>query len=367
MTAKEYKSTIITNDVVKQVLKGGTDFEWYKKLNNTNPSVAIDNLTTRVNVNNNNATSIMSGTAKLSITIENTETNVADIQISENGEQVKLASNKFNGLNFGIIKQPKQIARLVKVITNIKLENAQNNFGFSGNPETDALQGVSDLDNTKNGGSKYLRAELEDEYISGSTLELTYGISVINVSDVNYYNNEYYWYGEANKNKEVTLKVDEITDYLDKSLEYKAEVSDSRITVSSDVDTEGRTILKLGNIEALYTEQNKARETDKLKTSETFALVAGRVLSKLDDDMEYINKAEITKINNGTDSRDTDESDKDEEVKKPEEPNKSEALATITPPTGANRQEIILYTVVGVIALAILSAGVVIIKKTIKK
>ena len=367
LTAKDYKSTIITNDAIKQALKGGTNFEWYKRLDNVNPSIAIDSLSTRVAVNAGSQNNIMAGTAKLNIRIENTDTDVAEIQVSNNGEQVNIESSKFNGLNFGIIKQPKQIARLVKVITNIKLENAQTNFGFSGNPETDSLKGVSDLDNTKNGGSKYLRAELEDEYISGAILELTYGISVINASDVNYYNNEYYWYGEANPNKEVTLNIDEIADYLDNTLEYKADKSDKRIEISSDVNTEGKTAFKLGNVGVLYTENNQVRKTDGLKTSDTFALVAERKLSTSDIDMEYLNQVKITKINNGTDPRDQDNGDKDEEIKAPEEPNTSEARATITPPTGADRQAIIIYTLTGIVALAILSAGVIMIKRIVKK
>ncbi len=373
LTAKDFKSTIITNDVIKQALRGGTNYEWYKGLDTLNPSIAIDSLSTRAAVNAGTQNSIMAGSAKINIRIENTEKDEADIQVSENGEQVSLPSNKFNGLNFGIIKQPKQMARLAKVITNIKVENAQNNFGFSGNPETDFLKGVSDLDNTKNGGSKYLRAELEDQYISGATLELTYGISVTNISDVNYYNNDYYWYGEADPNKEVTLNITKITDYLDETLEYKAEQSDKRIEVSSNVDTEGRTILNLNLGEKeedriLYTENNKARSKNK-KTSDTFALVAGRILSKQEDDMEYLNRVEITNedIDNSTDPDDPTDNDKDEEIKSPEEPNPSEAVATVTPPTGADRQEIILYTIAGIIALAVLSAGVIMIKKIVKK
>lgn len=367
LTAKDYKSTIITNDVIKQALKGGTNFEWYKGLENVNPSIAIDSLSRRAAVNAGSQNNVMAGTAKINIRIENTETDIAEIQVSENGEQVKLPSSKFDGLDFGIIKQPKQMARLVKVITNIKLENGQANFGFSGNPETDSLKGVTDLDNTKNGGSKYLRAELEEKNISGATLELTYGISVINTSDVNYYNNEYYWYGEANPNKEVTLSIDEITDYLDNPLKYKADSSDNRIEISSDVNTEGKTVFKLRNIGVLYTENNPARKIDGLKTSDTFALVAEKNLSMDDVDMEYLNQAKITKINNGTDPRDTDNEDKDEEIKGPEEPNTSEARATITPPTGADRQTIIIYTISGILALVILSAGVIMIKKIVKK
>ena len=370
LAVKDYKSTIVTNDIAKQALKGGTNFEWYKQLNNVNASVALDNLNTRIAVNTGTPNSnIIAGTAKIHITIENTpEIDKTNIEVTENGQSA-LAANKFNGLNLGLIKIPVQKARLEKIITNIKLANAQANFGFGGNPETDSMQGVSDLDQTKNGGSKYVRAELADEYISGANLELTYGIKVTNISDVNYYNNDYYWYGEADSNKEVTLNVQELTDYLDQTLQFKPEVSDSRIVVGTDENITNKTILKVQNIGILYTENNKARETDKLKTSDTVPVIAERILSKQDDDMEFINEAKITNISNGTDTRDNapEKETQIKVIKAIEDNYESKATATVTPPTGANRQEIILYTIAGIIALAVLSAGVVMIKKIVKK
>ena len=369
LTAKDYKSTIVTNDAVKQALKDGKDFEWYKKINNANVSVALDNLDTRRAVNAGTSNSnIMAGTARVFITIENTENKVANIEVTENG-QTALAANRFNGLNLGVIEMPRQQARLEKIITNIKVTNAQANFGIGGNPELDSIQGVSDLDNTKNGGSKYVRAELQDDYISGANLELTYNIKVTNISDVNYYNDAYYYYGEADLNKEVTLNVEDLTDYLDDTLQFKADASDSRVVVGTDENATNKTILKVQNIGTLYTENNKARETDKLKTSDAVSIIAGRILSKQDDDMEYINEVKITNVSNGTDTRDTS-SDKETQIqviKTIDNNFESKATATITPPTGADRLEIILYTIAGVIALAVLSAGVVMIKRIVKK
>ena len=369
LVSKDYKSTIITNNAAKAALKGGTDLTWYKKLNSLNDSVAIDNLTSRAAVNQGTATNVMAGTAKIDITIENTETNSTNIEVTENGQKA-LASNNFGGLNLGIIEQPKQDVKFEKIITNIRLTNAQNNVEFSGNPEKDQMSGVTDLDNVNNGGSTYTRAELADEMVSGANLELTYGIKVTNNSDVNYYNNNYYWFGEPEANKEVTLDVAEVTDYLENTLQFKAESSDSRIKSRTEViDNSERNVLVFEGVGKLYTEKNKARQSDKLKTSDTVALVAGRTLSNKDDDMEFINNAKLTKVNNGKDSRDSS-SEGDAEIKnvKPFENNyEAKATATITPPTGEDRQEIIIYAIAGVIALAILSSGIIMIKKIVNK
>ena len=85
--------------------------------------------------------------------------------------------------------------------------------------------------------------------------------------------------------------------------------------------------------------------------------------------MEFINEAKITNISNGTDTRDNapEKETQIKVIKAIEDNYESKATATVTPPTGANRQEIILYTIAGVIALAVLSAGVVMIKKIVKK
>ena len=377
LTGIDYKSTIVTNEVAKGALKGGTDTEWYKKLGTVNATVAIDDLNTRIGVNSKTLQSIMAGTARVSITIENTITNTADIVISENGEQAQLSSNKFEGLNLGLIEQPKQDAILEKIITKVKLSNADKQLGFEGNPETDNLQGVSDLDKEKNGGSTYVREELHDDMISGATFEVTYSIKVTNTSDVNYYNREYYWFGEADKNKEVTLVVNELTDYLDKTLLFKQEGSDSKFAESANEananqneELANKAIIKLSNWNTiLYTNKNTGRNDSNCKTSDTVLLVANRTLSTLDDDMEYLNNAKVTSVANGTDSRDNS-SDKDKIINtiRPLVINaEAQAKATITPPTGADRLTIIIYIVAGTLALGILSAGVIVIKKYVVK
>lgn len=369
LKAKDYKSTIITNKVAKEALKGGNDLEWYKKLNSANSSVAIDSLNSRIAVNQGTLANIMAGTSRISITIENTEKNLAEIKISENGQQADLVNNNFNGINLGIIEQPKQDVKFEKIITKMKLVNAQNNLVFEGNPEKDSMQGVTDLDGVNNEGSTYTRAELADDMISGANLELTYGIKVTNISDINYYNREYYWYGDPDQNKEVTLDINEISDYLDKTLQFKAESSDTRIKPATESqNTENKDVYVIEGIGKLYTEKNKARGNDNLKTSDTVTLVAGRPLSNKDDDMEFINDAEITKINNGKDSRDNTDGDKEIQTVKPiDNKYEAKARATVTPPTGENKQEIIMYVVVGALALVILSAGIVVIKKIVNK
>ena len=413
--AKNYKSTIVVNSVAKKALQGIKDGEtikvdevitegtnkkenyiWYKNLKATNASIAIDTLGTRIGVNENNLKNIISGTAKFSITLENDVNNSTDVkdtskeadktQAITDGEKtnnkmkvnylnaIDEKHNDFNGLNLGIIEMPEQRATIEKIITNIKLVNAQGNLVFQGNPETDSLTGVSDLDHTKNGGSTYVRAELQDDMISGAILQLTYAIHVTNTSDVNYYNEEYYFYGDKKDGKkEVTLVLNELVDYLDKTLSYNQDASTSKFVEVTDLtnlpqdeELKDKIVLELKGLnEKLYTTMNKSRQTT---DNYSASLVAQRSLSLQDDDMEFINIAKVRADRGTAKGDDSEQSNKEIKTVRPYEfKDYAQAKATITPPTGADRQTIIIYTIAGTIALAVLSAGVFVIKKYIVK
>ena len=383
--SKDYKSTIVTSEAARNAL-GFTDNQykevWYKHLEGMNYSVAVDDLDTRKTANTTNtaekSVNVVAGTAKVSITIENTENdNSTNIEVKDN-QQIEVPNkSKFEGFNLGIIRQPNQEAKLEKVVSNMKLTNAQNNIVFDGNPQTAKMQGVSDLDNDKNnGGSAYVRAEIKEENIYGSTLELKYAIKVTNISDVNYYSDNYYKFGDKTNAYEVTLKIEEVTDYLDEALKYEPDESDAtRITLTPDSieETEGdkttkKYLVKITDWKTLYTENNKERKAQK-DTSDAVTLGTQRYLSNEESDMEFVNEAEITKLANQTDPDDNSQ-DKAEKLVRtaPVEVHtngKVKAVVTITPPTGLDRITIILYAVAGAVTLAILSAGVVIIKKKV--
>lgn len=383
--SKDYKSTIVTSEAARNAL-GFTDNQykevWYKHLEGMNYSVAVDDLDTRKIANTTNtaekSVNVVAGTAKVSITIENTENdNSTNIEVKDN-QQIEVPNkSKFEGFNLGIIRQPNQEAKLEKVVSNMKLTNAQNNIVFDGNPQTAKMQGVSDLDNDKNnGGSAYVRAEIKEENIYGSTLELKYAIKVTNISDVNYYSDNYYKFGDKTNAYEVTLKIEEVTDYLDEALKYEPDESDAtRITLTPDSieETEGdkttkKYLVKITDWKTLYTENNKERKAQK-DTSDAVTLGTQRYLSNEESDMEFVNEAEITKLANQTDPDDNSQ-DKAEKLVRtaPVEVHtngKVKAVVTITPPTGLDRITIILYAVAGAVTLAILSAGVVIIKKKV--
>ena len=362
--ADEYKSTIVTSGKVKDAIENGSSVAsrqhlWYKSLEETNYSVAVDDLENRKEVTNGQGENVKANSPVLSVTLENLIESEEDIDnILSGGKK----SHITEGLNFGIIRQPEQRLKTDKIITEVKLTNAQNNTIFMGNPEKDLMSGVSDLDDTKNGGSKYTRAEIAEESIYGSTLDIRYKIEVTNVSDVNYYGANYYKYGDATGAKEVTVKINTVTDHLDKNLmyisSYDSENRKTKEITKGETTEDGKKIteLEIKNWGTLYTNK-KSRQSNE-PTSESVDVIAQRILTTQDDDLEVKNTAWVSGA----------ERIADDTIKKSVDlGEKATAVMTVIPPTGKDKQITIIYAVAAGVSLTILAIGIVILKKRILK
>ena len=108
---------------------------------------------------------------------------------------------------------------------------------------------------------------------------------------------------------------------------------------------------------SLYSIKNKNRTEG---TSDKVIIVAQRILSNQDNDMEIMSKAVLNGGKNIPEDIKTIRPATDVHAE-------SSARLTIVPPTGEDRQEIILYAIAATVALAILGAGIVMIKKIVTK
>ena len=425
INVKNYKSTIVTSDTAKNALKDSKqDGLWYKNMLYKEPedkdcknySVAVDNMDSVVSAQSmindlahiqtikekqraGQLTPVMAGTAMISVTIENTKADEANVTETSDGTVCS-----FPGFNFGIIKRPETHLETDKIITNMKLVNAQGNIIFDGNPETEKLAGVSDLDYTENKGSSFARIEMDENQLYGSTLTLTYTIIITNNSDVNYYGEKYYWFGE-DKNNQVTVTPITINDYIDRTLTYmsvsegKTVVQDNtkKIEIKEDEPEVERKFLKVTGFKAIYTTKGGKDLKD---CQDSVEITAQRVLSSNDNDMIIYNTEILTDLDSTTGDSKNDNGWKANEtslkdlkvvetnydnIVKDKVPTEEEEKAgrvikardfealhlvsgstvTITPPTGNDKISLVLYIVTGIISLAILTAGIVIIKKKV--
>ena len=396
INAKDYKSTIVVDETVKTALENNKNELWYKEKKYENSSVAIDELNTKKDINEEKRKNVIAGTARVNVKIENTTEDETKIEVVDNVQKENIDKSIFGGFYFGIIEQPKQYTEIKKLITNVLLKDSDGRVLYDGNPENAQIQGVVavsdlDLDNKNDGGSSNVKAEIFESLLHASNLTLTYEVRITNKSELNYYNKEYYLYGKANANKEVTLTPTEVYDYLDHTLEYVEKDSDSnRIKPAG----EGNVIIKGENIIAkkyelngwnpLYTSLNKNRKSD--YTDKVKIVVNRQIDSKKkkdtedsennnDDEINIISGAKITKAMNTPDPSSGIDSDTyknelnsdDLKVQIPANIENAEAKANfvITPPTGKDMNSIVMYAIAGVISLSILATGIIIIKKKI--
>lgn len=429
IVAKDYKSTIMNSEIVNTI-KNKAEL-WYKEdgFKEGKYSLALDNLEKRRELNEAEANKelndsekikeISADTSKISVTIENTKRDEAEEteettnkQISANnssGNQTRILLNnqkknikfEFGGFYFGLIEMPKQELKIEKLIKNVLIKNGQTNVFYNGNPEEVAKQGagvatVTDLDITENGGSTYTRVEMVEASISGSDLRIAYEVKITNISDVNYYNEEYYKFGIIDKTKEVTVTPTKVYDYLDEKFKYEPELLNTekihekyksdkdRIEEYQETDEaikknekelKAKAYKLKGGLDkdewiALYTDKIKNRDSNH-PTSDAVIIVASKLLSSSEYDWVVYNRAEIIDAKLSPSSLDTVNSDSEKErllktaAKEIHSNGMVETMFTLTIPTGEDRYSTTLYAIAGIIALIVLSTGIVIIKKKI--
>ena len=392
-----YKSTIVTEEIKKAF---ETDYEatkatWYLGLKE-NHNMAVDDIKQRLdlskdrynldvaNITNSEAKNITAATPEFSVPIEFTD--------KSEGSTTEQYPAEFGYMDFGIIEMPNTRIGINKKITNIKLTYQNGQVAIDGNPATQNLAYTTDLDKKTNGGSKYVKVELDSEYIYGGTLDIRYEIEITNDSDLDYIEDEgsdkygyYYKYGIKDFAHEKKLTIKDAIDYLDPKLSYKSkdgelDIKEIDITQfrNKDVNTiseEEKRILTLVKEQESISEKQfdkvyqingigelySSKGSNKDKASKTVTFNAQKILSSQEDDLEFINVAEVTKIEvepmtPANVEFTTSSANATQKIAKT-----PDVRITITPSTGADRS--IVYFVAGTIALAVVAAGIVIIKK----
>ena len=397
----EYKSTIIKDDNIKTAMKNGNNTEWYKYMGSTKYSTAVDDTTQRAEIEGDNSYKL--GKAKTSqlinaytprtgISIEN-DKNLAGVEHIE----------KFDGFNFGIITFPKTEITPVKEITNVKLTNQVGTVMTTGNP-VDEPQYISDLSKLSETGTTSAKAELDPNLIHGTQLETTYKITITNNSQWDYgtvnkdgtiTNDNYYKYGETEKQELKGVEVTEVEDYIDKK--YKTNVEDLK-DISSKIGelqkdgtlnvTNEKTDIKFKkkapettgdqtseSTTTENTQQNSEGSTTTTKTdtlsvtgwnrlkageSQTVEYTAVATIASTADDLVYENQARVVSM----------KLDKLIELNAISENNDywqktDNTIITIVPNTGKDKSN--TYWIAGTIALIVLGAGFVILKKKVLK
>lgn len=377
-TVQNYKGTVYDKNRYDANV---TNKEWYKTDVDTRYTDAIDNYNTRekiddeiAEVTNKTATTIDkmdSTTPTMGISVEYTTTTT----IEPTTDKFKRPDFKIENIDFGIVERARQDLALRKRVNTFKVTLANGQViadmtidekgNITGERNHVTYMGPSSTTTPKNG---LVKLELDNELIQGATVEVEYEIKVTNNSELDYVSEDFYKYGIKSGN-EVTITPTSIIDYLDKNWGFEAEknkewtvksLDEIKNIVAKEVyENEDSTI---ADKTILYTESLKGQ---KLKPTEsaTVNLNVSKVLSN-SDEISLDNESEITELTKDGGSRLISTPGNyipgQEETKESDESIAETVI--VTPSTGANL-EFIVPIMIGVIALVILGAGVLIIKK----
>lgn len=375
-TVQNYKGTVYDKNRYDANV---TNKEWYKTDVDTRYTDAIDNYNTRkkidaeiAKVTNKTATKIKtmdSTTPTMGISVEYTTTTT----IEPTTDKFKSPDFKIKNIDFGIVERARQDLALRKRVNTFKVTLANGQviadmtIDEKGNI-TGERNHVTYMGPSSSTGNGFVKLELDNELIQGATVEVEYEIKVTNNSELDYVSEDFYKYGIKSGN-EVTITPTSIIDYLDKNWGFEAEknkewtvksLDEIKNIVAKEVyENEDSTI---ADKTILYTESLK---DEKLKPTESAKvnLNVSKVLSN-SDEISLDNESEITELTKDGGSKPISTPGNyipgQEETKESDESIAETVI--VTPSTGANLG-FIVPVMIGVIALVILGAGVVIIKK----
>lgn len=373
-TVQNYKGTVYDSS------RNQNDKNWYKENVDTRLTDAIDNYTTRLAIDSEEEISKMDSTTPImGIGIEkdtdgNTRFGITQIETISDGDKFVTADFKIKNVDFGIVRRARQDLALEKRVASFKvaLANGQviadvtidENGNMTGETNSVTYMRPSAATMPNNG---YVKLELDSELIQGAIVEVGYEIKAINNSELDYLSEEFYKYGIIKGNL-VTLTPSAIIDYLDKDWAFDAEKNTEWQVKTEDQikDIVAETVYNnenstISDKTILYTE-SLAEEKLEPTSSKAVMLNVSKVLAN-SDEISLDNEAEITKIEKtGGSETDSTPGNYIPGTGHTESDDSIAESVIVTPSTGDNLN-FIVPIIVGVIALVILGAGVVVIKK----
>lgn len=272
-------------------------------------------------------------------------------------------------VDFGIVERARQQLDMEKKVHEFKITLANGQILVDAIVDGNGnLQGshnhVTYMAPSINNGiadKGYIKAEVDNELLEGASLDLTYNITAINNSEMDYMSERYYKYGIVEGNP-VTLTPSAVVDYLNANLVFEQDKNPDwkHITVE-ELTNMNPVKFQLGNADyinsktILYTEATA--QPLKPKETKIVSLNVSKLLTTTSD-LTFDNETETVKIN------------------KPNQqitptgsivryfPGADAEDVRITPSTGENRNYALPITI-GIVAFSILGIGIVLIKKRV--
>lgn len=300
--------------------------------------------------------------------------------VKREGYQNHLAS-----IDFGIVERAKQALKLEKEVKHIKITLANGNVIVDANVIDNQLEGQAKhtVYIPESATNAQIKCEIDNELIQGSNLEITYGLKVTNMSELDYKSEEYYYYGKDYGDTEanlITLNPKQVIDYLDNNIstvnskndglgEIKQSSSDKyQLITNGLLDTEMQELLDNTNRVLIVKKLERDLSPIERQNESEVTLIASKELTNtaVQDGITLDNSAEIIQVeklggapvitmpgdyvaSNSSQRGEVDDGDRAESV-------------IITPPTGLSTNDI-AYVILAISSLGVLISGIILIKK----
>lgn len=244
-TGQDYKSTIYEEGNYKDVY-------WYK---NTQPreNDAVDDYEGRrqevnnyskdykydiakvLNSSNTNNPDLLSTLAEKTYMVANTAEMSMEIEYLKD----ETVPYKVQNIDLGIIERPRTEVILNKEVSNIKLTSTDGTTIFDTNQKTSNLTWVKNKYDRENhlSAEGLIQGTVDENLLYGSSVNVKYVLKIINNSELDYNEKEYYTTGIVkDKNTLNRIKTTGIIEYVPNILQYDAKLTqeDGKITTSID-------------------------------------------------------------------------------------------------------------------------------------
>lgn len=385
INALEYKSTVVKFTVNEteindnlSIIKHNKGDKWYLENNDIRYSDAVDNMKTREQLAGEMET-VNNATYQNVIAAEmDAKTPIMEIGIEFTAEdrldgQVEYI-NRLENIDFGIIERPRVKYEVIKQITGLEMTaQTGTNIVPKGNPYADSIPNVRTL-------KGQVSIEVDTSLLQGATLKLEYKISIENISELDYEEPEYYYYGKDGSEL-VSLDLDKVVDYLDETIKldptkqteneaFWTTYTIEQLETDGLVDSAVLTQLQSENYTILVTDQFKGLKVG--DEPKAVMLYASKQLAT-GEELNIYNDVEIIEISGGRimtgsipgNYIPTHEGTQYKGVNSEEEDNDRETFV-ILDPTGTTVNYIAYIIAIGA-TFAILVTGIIIIKKKVIK
>ncbi len=369
-TVQNYKGTVYDSS------RDQTNKQWFKEDVDTRKTDALDDYGLRQQIDEE----IKTIDNNTQTTIDKMNSYTPTMGIGVEYESVYTASSgdrytyEIRNVDFGIVERARQKVDLSKRVKTLKvtLANGQvfvdatldENGNITGTTNYLSYMKPSENSTPQNG---YVRVEMDNELIQGSTLEVGYEIKTTNISELDYLSENFYKYGIVEGNV-VTITPTAIIDYLDNDWAFEN---------TRNPDWEVKTLDEIKNTlaEVVYNDESstindkiilytESLSDEKLEPEQSASvdLIVSKILSTTED-ISLDNETEVNKLDKTGGS-------KPHEIPgnyipgsgRTESDDNIAETVIVAPATGENLA-FIIPTSIAIVALVILGIGVLLIKR----